>query len=358
MRRSSRRSRGAECGPARNMDQITRRVAEIRDCRPDSLPLEELLAANEPRVLRGLVADWPVARAGTRSDRDAMDYVRSFYNGRPISASIGAPGIGGRLFYNDDFTSLNFDVQRAQLDAVITRIAGHLEDEDPPTIYVGSTLVDLVLPGFRKDNDIAFSAHGIDPPPSIWIGNRTIASCHYDAPNNLACCVVGRRRFTLFPPDQIFNLYPGPLEPTPGGQAVSVVDFANPDFERFPRFREALAAGLVVDVEPGDAVFIPSMWWHHVQGLSAFNVLVNYWWSKIPAFIPTPMHALYHAIWTLRDRPESEKLAWRNVFEYYVFGNPERAGEHLPAEARGVLGPIDDNQARLIRAMLMNKLNR
>ena len=218
--------------------------------------------------------------------------------------------------------------------------------------------MDTHLPGFRKDNDLGFAAHKVDAPPAIWIGNRTIASCHYDAPYNLACCVVGRRRFTLFPPEQIFNLYPGPLDPTPGGQAISLVDFANPDLGRFPRFRDALEHAQAVDVGPGDAVFIPSMWWHHVQGLSAFNVLVNYWWSTIPAFIPTPMHALYHAIWTLRDRPESEKLAWRNVFEYYVFGNPERAGEHLPPAARGVLGPIDDHQARLVRAMLMNKLNR
>jgi hypothetical protein len=358
MRRSCRHSRGAEFGTAWNMVQITRRVAELTGCRPDNLPLDDLLAANEPRVLRGLVADWAVTRAGKKSDRDAMDYVRSFYNGRPISASIGDPAIRGRLFYTDDFASLNFEVQRAQLDAVIERIAGHLADERPPTIYVGSTLVDLVLPGFRKDNDVAFAVHGVDPPPSIWIGNRTIASCHYDAPNNLACCVVGRRRFTLFPPEQIFNLYPGPLEPTPGGQAISLVDFANPDFEKFPRFREALAAGVVVDVEPGDAVFIPSMWWHHVQGLSAFNILVNYWWSKVPAFIPTPMHALYHAIWALRDRPDEEKRAWRSVFEYYVFGEADRAGGHLPPAARGFLGPIDDTQARIIRAMLINKLNR
>ena len=97
------------------------------------------------------------------------------------------------------------------------------------------------LPGFREDNDLDFAERGVDAPPAIWIGNRTIASCHYDAPNNIACCVVGRRRFTLFPPEQIFNLYPGPLDPTPGGQAVSLVDFANPDFERYPRFREALA---------------------------------------------------------------------------------------------------------------------
>ena len=117
----------------------------------------------------------------------------------------------------------------------------------------------------------------------------------------------------------------------------------------------ALAKGTL---KPGDAVFIPAMWWHHVEGLSAFNTLVNYWWSSSPEFIPTPMNALYHALWTIRDRPENEKQAWKQVFDYYVFGPAERAGEHFPAQARGVLGPIGDDQARYIRAMLINKLNR
>jgi hypothetical protein len=340
------------------MEQVTRSIVELTGCRPDRLPLDELLAANEPRVLRGLVADWGITRAGLQSDQGAMDYLRSFYNGKIISASFGAPEIAGRLFYNADFTELNFASKRMRLDDALSQIDAHRADERPPTIYVGSTIVDTCLPGFRKDNDLGFAAHGIDPPPAIWIGNRTIASCHYDAPNNIACCVVGRRRFTLFPPDQIFNLYPGPLDPTPGGQAISLVDFANPDFEKYPRFRAALETGLSAEVGPGDAVFIPSMWWHHVEGLSAFNTLVNYWWSPVPVYLPTPMHALYHAIWAVRDRPESEKRAWRDVFEYYVFGPAGRAGEHFPPAARGPLGSIDETQARLIRAMLISKLNR
>src|SRR5205823_11513354 len=139
-------------------------------------------------------------------------------------------------------------------------------------------VVDLCMPGFRSENDLDFKSHGINPPPIIWIGNRTTASAHYDAPSNIACVAVGKRRFTIFPPDQIFNLYPGPLEPTPGGQSISVVDFKNPDFEKYPRFREALAVAHVAELEAGDAIFIPSMWWHHVEGLNAFNVLVNYWW--------------------------------------------------------------------------------
>jgi hypothetical protein len=340
------------------MEQVTRSIVELTGCRPDRLPLDELLAANEPRVLRGLVADWGITRAGLQSDQAAMDYLRSFYNGKIISASFGGPEIAGRLFYKADFTELNFSSQRMRLDDALSKIEAFRADERPPTMYIGSTIIDTCLPGFRKDNDLDFPAHGLDPPPAIWIGNRTIASCHYDAPNNIACCVVGRRRFTLFPPDQIFNLYPGPLDPTPGGQAISLVDFANPDFEKFPRFRAALESGLSAEVGPGDAVFIPSMWWHHVQGLSAFNTLVNYWWSSVPVYIPTPMHALYHAIWAVRDRPENEKRAWRDVFEYYVFGPADRAGEHFPPAARGLLGSIDETQARIIRAMLINKLNR
>jgi hypothetical protein len=340
------------------MTQIARRVREIIDLGAGKLPVDELLGANEPVVIRGLVSEWPLTQAGLQSDRAAMEYMRSFYNGRVVNASVGAGDIQGRLFYNDDFTELNFSVERVKIDEFLSRIEAHTGDRAAPTMYIGSTIIDAVMPEFRERNDLDLAAAGVDAPPAIWIGNRTIASCHYDAPNNIACCVVGKRRFTLFPPDQIFNLYPGPLDPTPGGQAISLVDFANPDFERYPRFRSALEHGQVVEVGPGDAVFIPSMWWHHVQGLSAFNTLVNYWWSRTPAYVPTPMHALYHAIWSLRDRPESEKQAWQQVFDYYVFGPSERAGEHLPPTARGMLGPITDDQSRHIRAMLINKLNR
>jgi hypothetical protein len=330
----------------------------LEGCRPDALPLDELIGGGQPVLLKGLARSWDLVQAGLSGPLAAMDYLHGCYNGRPVQYSYGGPEVQGRPFYEAGFTALNCEVRRSTLDEVLAQIAAHFDDPQPPTWYVASLLVDSCLPGFRSTNDLDLAAHGVNAPPSIWIGNRVVASCHYDAPNNIACCAVGRRRFTVFPPDQIGNLYPGPLEPTPGGQAVSVVEFAAPDFERFPRFREALANAQVAVLEPGDAIFIPSMWWHHVEGLEAFNVLVNYWWSSMPAYIPTPMHALYHALWTIRDRPEREKQAWREVFDYYVFGAGDRAGAHLPEAARGLLGPIDEMQARRLRAMLMDKLNR
>ncbi|MDI9240088.1 cupin-like domain-containing protein [Lysobacter sp. LF1] len=339
------------------MVEVAGRIREI-EVAADALPLDELVASGTPVVLRGLVRNWRLVQAGQRSMREAMEYLRGFYNGEPVTYSWGDPDVAGRPFYTADFTDINCEVRRSDLGTVLDGIAAHADDARPPTYYVASLLVDTRFPGLRADNDLDLAARGIDAPPSIWIGNRVTASCHYDAMSNIACAAVGRRRFTLFPTEQIGNLYPGPLEPTPGGQAVSVVDFSAPDFERFPGFRDALAAGQTAVLEPGDAIFIPSLWWHHVQGLDPFTVLVNYWWNSVPAYVPTPMHALYHALWTIRDRPEREKQAWREIFDHYVFGPADRAGGHLPEAARNVLGPVDEKLARQLRAMLIAKLNR
>lgn len=268
------------------------------------------------------------------------------------------------MFYNDDVTQLNYETRRARIDETLDQILQTVGDEQPPAFYVASNHVDThFLPGFRQENDLAFPFLAADtrlkaPLASIWIGGPTIASCHYDAPYNVACCVVGKRRFTLLPPEQIHNLYPGPLGPTPGGQAISMVNFHNPDYEKHPRFKQALTAAQVAELEPGDALYIPSMWWHHVEALSPLNILVNYWWSTTPGYMGTPMNALKHAMLSLRDRPENEKQAWRHIFEYYIFGPAERATEHLPEHARGELGPMDELTARKLRAFLLNSLNR
>ncbi|NYZ63231.1 cupin-like domain-containing protein [Luteimonas deserti] len=330
----------------------------LDDCDPGALPLDALTAEGQPAVLKGVARDWGLVRAGGASVADAMAYLRGFDGGRAVPYSFGPPEIEGRPFYNADCTALNFEVRRGGLGEVLDAISNHLDDPQPPTYYVASLPVAGALPGFSEHNALPLAGLGIDAPPSIWIGNRVVASCHFDAPDNLAVCAVGRRRFTLFPPEQIDNLYPGPLEPTPGGQVVSLVDFTNPDESRFPRFRDAMASAQTAVLEPGDAIFIPSMWWHQVQGLAPFNVLVNYWWRRSPAYLASPLLALQHALWTVRDLPEREKQAWARIFDYYVFGPADRAGAHLPAAARDVLGPIDETLARRMRAMLIARLNR
>jgi hypothetical protein len=106
-----------------------------------------------------------------------------------------------------------------------------------------------------------------------------------------------------FPPDQVANLYVGPLDHTMAGQPASMAPLKSPDFDRFPRFREALAAARTAELEPGDAIYIPTLWWHHVEALSAFNVLVNYWWEDPSQFAGGAFEAMIHGIMSVSYLP-------------------------------------------------------
>ena len=308
-----------------------------------------------PVLIKGLVADWPVVEVG-QTGPDAVDrYIRQFYEGAGVGLFRGEPDICGRFFYDDSLTGFNFERSIEKLDKVLDLISEHAGSSHPPSYYVGSTTVDTCLPGFRAENELDFG--DISPLASIWIGNQSRISAHYDVPDNVACVVTGRRRFTLFPPDQIENLYVGPIDFTPAGQQISLVDFKQPDYDRFPRFKRALDQAVVADLTPGDALFIPGMWWHHVESFDSLNILVNYWWSKSPEFSGPPVDVLYHALLSLQSLPPEQKRAWQAIFDYYIFGEQPDL-EHIPEQGRGVLAQLDENLARKLRALLLNRLNR
>jgi hypothetical protein len=330
-------------------------VRELEGIGPKDLS-DAILTSTEPLILRGLVSNWPLVQAGLSSQQAASAYLRRFYQGAPVVAMLGGPEIDGRFFYNADLSNVNYAPVRAKLDTVLEELADHRLDDKPPAIYVGSTTVDTCLPGLRAENDIDLGTR--DALASIWIGNPSRIAAHYDLPDNLACVACGHRRFTLFPPQQLSNLYIGPLDFTPAGQAISMVDFAAPDFTRFPKFAEALRHAQVAELGPGDALFLPAMWWHHVQALDRFNVLVNYWWRQSPEFMDTPTNALMLALMTIRDLPAEQRAAWQELFRHYVFEADEANFAHIPQSARGVLAPIDANTARAVRAQLLQKMNR
>jgi hypothetical protein len=330
-------------------------VKELSGIDPRALP-DDVLKSTQPLVLRGLVASWPVVQSGLRSEQEASAYLRRFYRDATVGALLGAPETGGRFFYNEDLSGFNFRAVRLKLDAVLDEIERHRNAEKPPSLYVGSTTVDTCLPGFRAENDLNLGDR--QPLVSVWIGNRTRIAAHHDLPDNLACVAVGHRRFTLFPPDQLDNLYVGPLDFTPAGQAISLVDFAEPDLQKFPRFVAARRHMQVAELGPGDAIFIPSMWWHHIESLDALNVLVNYWWRQSPAYMDSPMNALMLSIMSIRDLPAEQRAAWQNAFRHYVFEADESTSAHIPPAARRVLAPLDAEAARELRARLLQKLNR
>lgn len=360
-------------------------IQAIEGLRADTLPLA-LLRGSEPLVLRGLVADWPAVHAaegsalsdaaaspaapGAAASPAAPDaaatppggitgYLRALDVGATVGAWFGPPAIDGRFGYSSDLAGFNFSREKLPFRSVLDLLERHQADAEPPAIYVGSTTIDTCVPGFRAGNDLAAPLLAqIEPLASLWLGNRNQVAVHQDLPDNLACVVAGRRRFTLFPPDQVGKLHIGPLEHTLAGQPTSLVDLARPDLQRFPRFAQALAQARVAELAPGDALFIPSMWWHGVQSLAPVNLLVNYWWRQSPAHMDSPMGALLHTIMTVRDLPPAQRAAWRSLFAHYVFDADADTAAHIPPAARHVLAPLDDLATRGLRARLLRRLNR
>lgn len=310
----------------------------------------------QPCVFRGLVADWPLVSAARRSSAAVRDYLVRFDVGMPLQAQVASPEAGGRYFYDEDMTGFNFRPERVALSAVLDTLARLEGERSPPAVYVGSTTLATYLPGLQEEHPMP--GLPADALASIWLGNRSRVAAHHDVPDNLACVVAGRRRFTLFPPDQVANLYIGPLDFTPAGQAISLVDFHAPDLDRFPRFAEALAVAQVVELEPGDALFIPSLWWHHVEGLDPLNVLINFWWRTVPDWIEQPMNALMLALMSLRELPDHQRKAWQALFRHYVFEADETTVAHIPPHAQRVLGKLDATRAAEIREKLRGRLQR
>jgi hypothetical protein len=167
--------------------------------------------------------------------------------------------------------------------------------------------------------------------------------------------VAGRRRFTLYPPAAIGDLYIGPIDHTLSGQPVSMAAGV-PGDEAYPRFAAAQASAILVDLEPGDALYLPKLWWHQVEALDPVNILVNYWWDGFAAGPDSPYAALLLAMIAVAERPEPERAAWRAYFDHYVFRPNGHPLAHLPADRHGVLGPLGEGNYGRIRTLVMRML--
>ena len=304
-------------------------------------------------VLRGLAADWPIVRA-----KDAAAYLRRFDSGAKTDMTVAAPEHEGRLFYTEGMAGLTFTKQSATVSAVLDRLGSVAESSSPETIAAQAVLVPEALPGFTAENRLAF----LDPAiqPRIWIGNRVVTATHHDMFSNLAVVVAGRRRFTLFPPDQVANLYIGPFEFTPAGTPASLVDPEAPDLDRFPRAAEALAHARTAELNRGDAIYIPHMWWHHVRSLDDLSILVNYWWDQAPQPQPglAPINAMIHALLSFEGLPDDQRAAWQAMFDHFVFHASGDPNAHIPEDKRGIRGRLSDEAKERLRKTLGQMMTR
>src|SRR5690349_17959322 len=309
----------------------------------------QILPAARPVVLADLVSGWPLVRAALESPAALARAIKGYDVGRWPHVIEAPAEAQGRIFYSDDLAAFNFTRRPASLAHTVDRLLECAASPRAPAIFLESMSAAGYLPEFAGAHPMPLLDAQV--APRVWIGNAVKVNTHFDLAYNIACVAGGRRRFTLFPPEQLANLYIAPLDFTPSGAPVSLVQLTNPDHARFPRHAEALRHAWHAELGPGDALFIPFGWWHHVESLTPFNVLVNYWWNDAPDAGP-PHGALLHAMLTIRDLPPDQRAVWANLFQQLVFTDPEQALAHLPAQQRGMLGAPSAERTRRIREML------
>lgn len=313
----------------------------------------EIRPAGKPVILRGLVKGWPAVQAGKNSAAAMGTYIKSLDSRQPVPTYIGPPDIKGRYFYDDNMRGFNFDRRNIPLTASVDKLLAQKEETAPLGIYAGATSAGDVLPEFAAANSMPLV--DTDVPPLLWLGNSARIAPHFDTSENIACAVAGKRRFLIFPPEQIENIYAGPIDHNMAGPPASLVDPLDVDLIKYPKFKTAMKAAVLAELEPGDALYLPSLWWHYVESEGPLNVLVNYWWSTLKN--NDPMSNIALAILSLRDLPVAEKAAWRHYFNHYIF-NEEASGalDHVPKELRGVLGPKSPARDNRIKQFLISRL--
>jgi|CXWL01.1.fsa_nt_gi hypothetical protein len=315
---------------------------------------DEIRPIGEPAVLKGLVDDWPVVSVAREGDRPLADYIASLAAPGPIASVYAAPEIEGRFHYTENLRKLNFDRVSIPLDNFLDQLIAEKDCERPTSLAAQGLLVPKCLPGFGAQHRLSILSPSV--VPRMWIGNAVKVATHSDELENVACVVAGRRRFTLFPPEQLGNLYMGPFELTPAGTPISMVHVTRPDLERYPRFADALDAASFAELEAGDAIYIPYQWYHHVESLDPVSILVNYWWDPARQDLGSPWDAMLHGIISLRGLPPDQRRAWRAAFDHYVFLSNGDVSAHLPPHARGILAADTPRDIEELRRDLIKNL--
>jgi hypothetical protein len=325
-----------------------------RDLESPEQFLREVVEPCRPVVLRALVEDWPLVAAGRLSPPAVRDHLAPLDSGGRIEAYFGAPSIAGKYFYTEDFKGFNFERRHMKFSEALDAIVSGLDRPGSPSIYMGSVPADEHLPGFASQNTMPLLNTGIGP--RVWIGHASNVSAHYDAMDNLACVAAGTRRFTLYAPELISKLYVGPIDNTMAGQPVSLAASSAPDKDRFPLFEEIKDHALTAELQSGDALYLPKLWWHKVESTAAFNVLVNYWWDAFSAGPDAPYTSLLLGMISIAERPMAERQAWKAFFDHYVFRSNGHPLAHLPTELHGLLGPLKPTNYGRLRARVMHLL--
>jgi hypothetical protein len=322
----------------------------------------KLASRRRPVVIEGALTSWPIMRSG--DGLACLDYLSARIGSASISYAEVPASANGYLSYRApgslDPTYRTVHRGFAEFAASLrTAVSGGSSS----VCYMQSMSVAREFPALQPELALPLLADTLmirGDSPRLWVGTggHRVAT-HYDPFHNFACVVAGRKRFVVFPPEQLPNIYVGSLSPgdTPAGAPISLVDPRAPDLEKYPRFEVAMRAAETIDLGAGEVLFLPAYWFHYVES-SDLNILVNFWWDDVPMRASAQAFAcLPHALLTIRDLPSHRRDVLGTFFDYFVF---QRCGDpyaHLEHDQQGWAGRLSRVEANRLRKQVVEAAN-
>jgi hypothetical protein len=212
--------------------------------------LDEFYALNTPVLMDDLANTWPALQRWT------PEYLAEQLGGAEVEVMTGRE--------SDPDYEVNGGAHRQQMpfNEYVEQVVSTEHGNDIYLVannhLLESEASDPLWQDFELDSRF-LTQDGARARTFIWFGPAgTITPLHHDIMNVLFHQVVGSKRVTLISPLDTPSVYNS-------RSVYSDVMVEAPDFDRFPAFRDAHP--IVVDVAPGEALFIPVGWWHHVEAL-------------------------------------------------------------------------------------------
>lgn len=313
--------------------------------RPSRAEFASIVDASEPVVLDGCLDEWPLYRALSAASTlaEKLAVLQAGIDDRPLEFSVLGAAHGGHLYFAD---GLDTRGQKLSVRGTFADFARRAADaERSGELAYLQALPIRTVPGWVKGLGVLPYLDGQRVQPSgIWIGSGgQVVDLHYDPFHNFICMLAGQKRVLVAPPEVMHDVYPRALDRSPFNAPASSAKLLEPDFERFPRLRSALEKVQVAVLSPGQVLYLPPFYWHHVESFG-FNVMVNTWQHTMPAAQVRRVGAL---------RRDALQLFARHTAEVRAAAAPRYAAAFaLEGDPGGELPPaIADHLARLRRAL-------
>lgn len=252
--------------------------------------LRERVNLCRPVLFKGLMKRWSMFRElQERQGIEAQMGLLAPHVGNPIVKFTATPAwVDGQLGYAADLKTRNSSIFKTTFARFAQLLVRCASTEGEHTIYMQSRVVPWPTPLAERLREFAECCLLAPGRASLWIGSGgQVVNLHHDDKLNFMCILAGTKRITLFPPEAAADLYPGPLD-SPFGAPASYVTLLKPDLARFPRFSRALVQAHLAMLYPGDILYLPPFWWHHVESFGV-NIMLNGWFNMAT---PAAEHAL------------------------------------------------------------------